>query len=804
MILISAVLVAVALVLLGVGVVISKVMLVYVSIAVSIGAAVLLLTGVLVKRRELFGSAASDQWWDGGNGTVDPGKATVPPPRQGLAELVQASTGAADSGMRALPAGPSGATSDRDVDPEDDMGSMPRIAPGTADRVPPDASVRVVPGRRRYHLAECRKIVGRDAETITYADARDEGFTPCTACLPDTALAARVGRETTRGASAAPVAPTPLRPAARPDAAGRPARPIAVPPPARPGVPPLGGPERGTEEEVSRPAAVVVPPVRPPAPRPLGGGDTPAGEPERRPAPVESSGHEETPGGFGAATPWPTTWPRSRPEAEPSAGSSDAGSNDTETARPSERAAAPSVAPAQVPAENTGQDEVTAARVGPESAEPEPVEERGRVRPASEPSGSDVPRPDTTSTSVLPLVAPWDAARTGVPAADDADTAGADGVAGLVTPDTSETDTVGGVPDDVQPDGVLPGEWPNVADVGSDERLQWPDVAEAASASAAAHGVPEEIPAEHGPGVVPDPVAVDPAVLGAEREAEPISMAEPELATIDEPAGVTESEPAQEHDPADEQGADEQGVLAGSDPAVRPETETAEPEPTDEPESTAVSGFEPMVAPESEPMIDPESVSDPEPTARSEQVSVAEPDPEPGREAVPERDAVVAAGSASEHDPAGESEPVDTSVPGLDESTGREGPSPSAGGRSHDVVHEEGQQPSEEASSAGQSADEPAEEERHTVEAEAMEGVSGATDTSGDDEEPHGGTAVAAAGPTVRVVVETRRYHRSECALVHIASGESDVESLSRAEAKAAGNTPCTACQPDNLPDAGA
>ena len=195
MILISAVLVVAALVLLIVGVVISKVMLVYVSIAVSVIAALLLGVGVFVRRRELFGSAPANDWWESGSSTVGQGKATVPPAQQQVAEPVREDrarrpelVGAGAAG--AEPPASAGARSGTG----EDTGSMPRIAPGTAERVPSDAVVRVIPGRRRYHLSECRQLAGRDSEEITFAEAREEGFTPCTACLPDTALAARAGK----------------------------------------------------------------------------------------------------------------------------------------------------------------------------------------------------------------------------------------------------------------------------------------------------------------------------------------------------------------------------------------------------------------------------------------------------------------------------------------------------------------------------------------------------------------------------------------------------------------------------------
>ncbi|MBO0806660.1 MAG: hypothetical protein J2P25_26715, partial [Nocardiopsaceae bacterium] len=200
MILISAVLVAAALVLLIVGVIISKVMLVYVSIAISVAAALLLGVGVFVRRRELFGSAPASDWWDGGTSTAGLGKTSVPSAKQEVAEPVQ------EERARRPELVGAGASVGARPGSGDDTASMPHVAPGTADRVPPDAIVRVIPGRRRYHLSECRQLAGRESEEITFAEAREEGFTPCTACLPDTALAARSG----------PAAGAPARPATRP------------------------------------------------------------------------------------------------------------------------------------------------------------------------------------------------------------------------------------------------------------------------------------------------------------------------------------------------------------------------------------------------------------------------------------------------------------------------------------------------------------------------------------------------------------------------------------------------------------
>ncbi|HWL37110.1 MAG TPA: phage holin family protein [Frankiaceae bacterium] len=51
--------------------------------------------------------------------------------------------------------------------------------------------VSVVPGRPRYHVANCRFLAGRpDVETIAVEDARGEGYTACGVCKPDAALEA--------------------------------------------------------------------------------------------------------------------------------------------------------------------------------------------------------------------------------------------------------------------------------------------------------------------------------------------------------------------------------------------------------------------------------------------------------------------------------------------------------------------------------------------------------------------------------------------------------------------------------------
>jgi hypothetical protein len=133
--------------------------LIYVSIGVSIISALCLAVGVFVRRKELFGTATSQE----------PAKASAAVGRAGKAARpakAKARVGAGDEAP--VPA-----------------------ASATATEVPAETTVYIVPGRKRYHLETCRQLAGRDKEELTFVEAREEGFTACTACLPDTALAAR-------------------------------------------------------------------------------------------------------------------------------------------------------------------------------------------------------------------------------------------------------------------------------------------------------------------------------------------------------------------------------------------------------------------------------------------------------------------------------------------------------------------------------------------------------------------------------------------------------------------------------------
>ncbi len=168
MIILSGVLVVLAIALLVTGIVtgntgheiagLDGLKLIYVSIGISIVSALFLAVGVFVRRKELFGTAASQAPAKSTKSTVS-GRATRP-------TKAKARVGAGEE-------------------------TPVPLASSTVTEVPAETTVWVVPGRKRYHLETCRQLAGRDKEELTYVEAREEGFTACTACLPDTALAAR-------------------------------------------------------------------------------------------------------------------------------------------------------------------------------------------------------------------------------------------------------------------------------------------------------------------------------------------------------------------------------------------------------------------------------------------------------------------------------------------------------------------------------------------------------------------------------------------------------------------------------------
>jgi hypothetical protein len=172
-IILSGILVVLAIALLVVGIVagadgvggVQGLTLIYVSIAISIVSALCLAIGVFLRRKELFGAA----------GSAAPAR-TGKPAKGGKPGKAARQAKGAKEAVGQVP-----------VEPAEETVTLP----SQPLDVPEDSTVFVVRGRKRYHLENCRQLAGRDKEDLTYAEALEEGFSPCTACMPDTALAAR-------------------------------------------------------------------------------------------------------------------------------------------------------------------------------------------------------------------------------------------------------------------------------------------------------------------------------------------------------------------------------------------------------------------------------------------------------------------------------------------------------------------------------------------------------------------------------------------------------------------------------------
>ncbi|MEU7985452.1 hypothetical protein AB0B56_11365 [Streptosporangium canum] len=175
MILISAGLVVTAIVLLIAGFVLAKPFLVMWSIAVSVLSAVFLVIGALLRRHELFPGGRAGEAPLPPKGPVPAGPMPAPHMRPDQ-RVPSAPHPRAPHGM------PPAATAAPQPRPRPVAGPAPAARQGLLDA---EAIVLVIPGRKRYHVAGCRQLVGRDHEELTHEEAREEGFTPCTTCLPE-------------------------------------------------------------------------------------------------------------------------------------------------------------------------------------------------------------------------------------------------------------------------------------------------------------------------------------------------------------------------------------------------------------------------------------------------------------------------------------------------------------------------------------------------------------------------------------------------------------------------------------------
>jgi hypothetical protein len=106
------------------------------------------------------------------------------------------------SGEHAIPSQNVAADVDRGYDDDDDDDDDPpneppaqQTSPGDAARVAGmHAEVLVVDGRPRYHKPGCVHLLGRQSEPLPVSEAVELGFTPCSLCEPDSALLAEARR----------------------------------------------------------------------------------------------------------------------------------------------------------------------------------------------------------------------------------------------------------------------------------------------------------------------------------------------------------------------------------------------------------------------------------------------------------------------------------------------------------------------------------------------------------------------------------------------------------------------------------
>ena len=200
MIVISGALVLVALILLVIGLIGSTLTFVYASIAVSLASFAFLIFGILQRRKEILppsagaGVSLSKEASAPGGPAVTVGNGAFP---RSVSPSDEAEGVTTLSAVYAPPV-----TAAAPVAAEDD--GTP-VATGT---------VLVVAGRPRYHVAGCRYLAGKDAETVNAADARHEGFTACGVCQPDAATVkapANVTQVKAAPVKAAPVKAAPVK-----------------------------------------------------------------------------------------------------------------------------------------------------------------------------------------------------------------------------------------------------------------------------------------------------------------------------------------------------------------------------------------------------------------------------------------------------------------------------------------------------------------------------------------------------------------------------------------------------------------
>lgn len=153
---------------------------IYASIGVSLVAGVCLALGVFTRRGETLPGEAAPLGTDGDE-RPEPAMAPAAAGRAPRADPVAASEDVPASEPQADAATGMSAT------------DAPPPVEDVADAVSAEAErsgayVFVVAGRPRYHVTGCRYLYGRTSEELPVSDAREEGFTPCGTCRPDETL----------------------------------------------------------------------------------------------------------------------------------------------------------------------------------------------------------------------------------------------------------------------------------------------------------------------------------------------------------------------------------------------------------------------------------------------------------------------------------------------------------------------------------------------------------------------------------------------------------------------------------------
>lgn len=261
MIVISGALVLMAAILLFIGLLAgSSLTAIYVSIGLSIVAAVFLWLGINQRPVEAPAGVPGegDRRDRGARGRADDGE-TDRSSQRGQHSRAAGAKQAAKEAPRE-PERPAEVTQQIDVMSDDLVEDSDERTVAAA--VATGADVFVVSGHPRYHLEECPAVTGNDeAETLPIGEARELGFVPCGVCRPDSEIAENAALPHTSNGSSAPAA----APVAAAAAAGEPEM-VNAPPavaaqaqPAAPIPPPAVAPPPGTDVPPTVPTAPLQP-----------------------------------------------------------------------------------------------------------------------------------------------------------------------------------------------------------------------------------------------------------------------------------------------------------------------------------------------------------------------------------------------------------------------------------------------------------------------------------------------------------------------------------------------------------------